>query len=127
MHVPVRFAARTHIFQNWFCWQVATQLGPDAATLAAVAGGWLSTTNMLIGLIIFEAVAGGLLTTLMFTVMMASVDREIGASHYTALATAGKPVRSQARKRERSLSDAKRSCCSLCCLCVMTHRNESQR
>merc|ERR550537_636430 len=47
------------------------------------------------GLIMYESFCGGLLTTIIFTYMMASVDKSIGATHYTMLSTvelAGKSI-----------------------------------
>jgi len=46
-------------------------------------------------LIMYESFCGGLLTTIIFTYMMASVDKSIGATHYTMLSTvelAGKSI-----------------------------------
>jgi len=46
-------------------------------------------------LIMYESFCGGLLTTIIFTYMMASVDKSIGATHYSMLSTvelAGKSI-----------------------------------
>merc|ERR1712023_388290 len=46
-------------------------------------------------LIVYESFCGGLLTTIIFTYMMASVDKSIGATHYSMLSTvelAGKSI-----------------------------------
>jgi len=52
--------------------QVAVALHPSAAAALVVS--------------VAEHLAGGALTTVVFTLMMSRVDRRIGASHYTALA-----------------------------------------
>ncbi len=65
-----------------------------AASLRALAVGgewWLSivgpTTERVAGVITIETLFGGALTTAMFAYMMSRVDRRIGATHFTALAT----------------------------------------
>jgi MFS family permease len=45
------------------------------------------TPALVIGVTVSEHLAGGMLTTAMFALMMSRVDRRIGATHYTLLAT----------------------------------------
>ncbi|MCG8457596.1 MAG: hypothetical protein MI919_15080, partial [Holophagales bacterium] len=78
---------------------LASRIGPVAAvavtaTLRATAVGgewWLSvvgpTAGTVIGVVAAEQAFGGALTTSMFAFMMSRVDRRIGATHYTLLAT----------------------------------------
>jgi hypothetical protein len=51
-----------------------------------VGGGTDGTSAWLIGVTCAEEFTGGALTTAMFALMMSTVDRQIGATHFTALA-----------------------------------------
>ena len=60
--------------------------------LVAVAGEWwlaviTPTANQVIAVTCAESLFGGALTTALFAFMMSRVDRRIGATHYTVLAT----------------------------------------
>lgn len=71
------------------------RLLPLIAQWAAVAGLFGISRDTVIPLTMAEHCFGGLLTTTMFALMMASVDRGIGATHFTLLASvevAGKAV-----------------------------------
>lgn len=73
----------------------ALRVIPLVAQWLVVGGAWASTAEVIIPVTCAEHFFGGLLTTTMFALMMASVDRRIGATHYTLLATvevAGKSV-----------------------------------
>jgi len=52
---------------------------------------WLATTGVtdagVIGVTIAEEFFGGALTTVLFALMMSRVDRRVGATHYTLLAS----------------------------------------
>lgn len=90
---------------------LASHIGPLAAVAwtavlrAGAVGGewWLATIDhpappALAGVIAAEQLFGGALTTALFATMMARVDRRIGATHYTLLATvevAGKLLAAQ--------------------------------
>lgn len=60
---------------------------PLAGQWALVAGLGLPTEQTIIPLTCAEHFFGGILTTTMFALMMASVDRRIGATHFTLLAS----------------------------------------
>jgi MFS family permease len=60
---------------------------PQLAQWALAAGIVETTPGAVVTTICAEAVGGGALTTVMFAFMMARVDRSIGATHYTLLAT----------------------------------------
>lgn len=76
--------------------EALAQLGRLGAT--CVAPEVLASSNgrlALQALIMYESFCGGLLTTIIFTYMMASVDKTIGATHYSMLSTvelAGKSI-----------------------------------
>ena len=76
--------------------EAVAQLGRLGA--ACVASEVLASANgrlALQALIMYESFCGGLLTTIIFTYMMASVDKSIGATHYSMLSTvelAGKSI-----------------------------------
>ena len=55
--------------------------------MGGVAGFALPTKDIIVPLTCAEHFFGGLLTTAMFSLMMASVDRRIGATHFTLLAS----------------------------------------
>lgn len=63
------------------------RLLPLIAQWAVVAGFALPTQDVIVPLTCAEHFFGGLLTTTMFALMMSSVDRRIGATHFTFLAT----------------------------------------
>jgi MFS family permease len=63
------------------------RLIPLIAQWAVVAGFALPTQGVIVPLTCAEHFFGGLLTTSMFALMMSSVDRRIGATHYTVLAS----------------------------------------
>ncbi len=65
----------------------ALRLIPLIAQWAVVAGFALPTQEIIVPLTCAEHFFGGLLTTSMFALMMSSVDRRIGATHYTLLAS----------------------------------------
>ncbi len=65
----------------------ALRLGPLALQWAMVAGLIAVGPGTVIPLTIAEHFFGGLLTTAMFALMMSQVDRRIGATHFTVLAT----------------------------------------
>lgn len=65
----------------------ALRLIPLIAQWAVVAGAALPTAEVIVPLTCAEHFFGGLLTTSMFALMMSSVDRRIGATHYTLLAS----------------------------------------
>ncbi|MDP1822075.1 MAG: MFS transporter [Archangium sp.] len=65
----------------------ALRLLPLIAQWAVVAGAALPTAEVIVPLTCAEHFFGGLLTTSMFALMMSSVDRRIGATHYTLLAS----------------------------------------
>ncbi len=65
----------------------ALRLIPLIAQWAVVAGFALPTKDIIVPLTCAEHFFGGLLTTAMFSLMMASVDRRIGATHFTLLAS----------------------------------------
>jgi MFS family permease len=60
---------------------------PLAGQWALVAGLGLPTAQTIIPLTCAEHFFGGILTTTMFALMMSSVDRRIGATHFTLLAS----------------------------------------
>ncbi|MFZ5443673.1 MAG: hypothetical protein ACOZQL_26940 [Myxococcota bacterium] len=60
---------------------------PLAGQWALVAGFALPTEQVIIPLTSAEHFFGGILTTTMFALMMSSVDRRIGATHFTLLAS----------------------------------------
>ena len=68
--------------------EAVAQLGRlwTASVDAAVLSSWFGRTALQ-ALICYESFCGGLLTTIIFTYMMSSVDRSIGATHYTMLST----------------------------------------
>ncbi|PZR16753.1 MAG: MFS transporter [Archangium gephyra] len=87
-------ATRTRIVTAVFI-AACLRLIPLAAQWAAVAGLFGISRDTIIPLTMAEHCFGGLLTTTMFALMMASVDRSIGATHFTLLASievAGKAV-----------------------------------
>jgi hypothetical protein len=63
------------------------RLLPLIAQWAVVAGFALPTQSVIVPLTCAEHFFGGLLTTSMFALMMSSVDRRIGATHFTLLAS----------------------------------------
>jgi MFS family permease len=63
------------------------RLLPLIAQWAVVAGAALPTQEVIVPLTMAEHFFGGLLTTSMFALMMSSVDRRIGATHFTLLAS----------------------------------------
>ncbi len=65
----------------------ALRLLPLIAQWALVAGLALPTQATIVPLTCAEHFFGGMLTTAMFALMMSSVDRRIGATHYTLLAS----------------------------------------
>lgn len=65
----------------------ALRLLPLSAQWAVVAGSALPTQGVIVPLTMAEHFFGGLLTTSMFALMMSSVDRRIGATHFTLLAS----------------------------------------
>lgn len=65
----------------------ALRLLPLIAQWAVVAGAALPTREVIVPLTCAEHFFGGLLTTAMFALMMSSVDRRIGATHFTLLAS----------------------------------------
>jgi MFS transporter, PAT family, beta-lactamase induction signal transducer AmpG len=65
----------------------AMRLLPLIAQWAVVAGLALPTQGVIVPLTCAEHFFGGMLTTSMFALMMSSVDRRIGATHYTLLAS----------------------------------------
>lgn len=65
----------------------ALRLLPLIAQWAVVAGAVLPTREIIVPLTCAEHFFGGLLTTAMFALMMSSVDRRIGATHFTLLAS----------------------------------------
>jgi PAT family beta-lactamase induction signal transducer AmpG len=65
----------------------ALRLLPLTAQWAVVAGAALPTQGVIVPLTMAEHFFGGLLTTSMFALMMSSVDRRIGATHFTLLAS----------------------------------------
>lgn len=65
----------------------ALRVLPLAGQWALVAGLALPTERVIIPLTSAEHFFGGILTTTMFALMMSSVDRRIGATHFTLLAS----------------------------------------
>jgi hypothetical protein len=62
------------------------RVGPLVALTLLAAGAISFTTSSVLGVIVAEDFFGGALTTVMFAVMMASVDRRVGATQFTVLA-----------------------------------------
>ncbi len=65
-------------------WAMASRLIPAVACLACVV--WPPDPPALIAVTCVEELTGGALTPAMFALMMGSVDRRIGATHFTVLA-----------------------------------------
>lgn len=65
----------------------ALRVLPLAAQWALVAGHGAPTAALIVPLTSAEHFFGGILTTTMFALMMSSVDRRIGATHFTLLAS----------------------------------------
>jgi MFS transporter, PAT family, beta-lactamase induction signal transducer AmpG len=74
-------------------WSPLGALGATAAlrVLPLLGRWWLATSGISTGrfaaVTLAEELCGGALTTVLFTLMMARVDRRIGATHYTLLAS----------------------------------------
>lgn len=68
-------------------WAAAFRVLPLAGQWALVAGFGTPTEHSIIPLTVAEHFFGGLLTTTMFAMMMGAVDRRIGATHFTLLAS----------------------------------------
>lgn len=68
-------------------WTAAARVLPLAAQLALVAGLLPVTAQTVIPITCAEHFFGGALTTAMFAFMMSRVDRRIGATHFTLLAS----------------------------------------
>lgn len=57
----------------------------QAARLWLAINAGTTTPATIVNVIIVEALVGGSVTTVVFTIMMQAAEKEVGASHYTAL------------------------------------------